>query len=172
MLGEREKAESNFRRAIALAPNDPSIRANWGAFLCTTGRERESIPEFEQAVRDPLFRSPEIAYIKRRQVHRRARRHEEGRRILPPRAHRFAGERHGELSARAAVVQGRAPQRRARVDPSADAAGHGTAGGALPRLCVERKLGDRQAELSYASQLKNRYPDSAETRQVATGTCE
>jgi type IV pilus assembly protein PilF len=31
--------------------------------LCTSGRERESIPEFEEAVKDPLFKSPEIAYI-------------------------------------------------------------------------------------------------------------
>src|SRR5438876_368004 len=35
-------------------------------------------------------------------------------------------------------------------------------------LCVERKLGDRQAELSYISQLRNRYPDSVETRAITT----
>ena len=27
-------------------------------------------------------------------------------------------------------------------------------------MCIERKLGDRIAEASYVSQLRNRYPDS------------
>ena len=39
-------------------------------------------------------------------------------------------------------------------------------------LCVERKLGDRQAEASYTAQLRNRYPDAAETKALATGVCE
>ena len=39
-------------------------------------------------------------------------------------------------------------------------------------MCIERKLGDRQSEQSYASQLRNRYPDSAETRAIASGACE
>jgi type IV pilus assembly protein PilF len=38
-------------------------------------------------------------------------------------------------------------------------------------VCIERKLGDRQAELSFASQLKNRYPDAPETRQIDSGNC-
>jgi Tfp pilus assembly protein PilF len=39
-------------------------------------------------------------------------------------------------------------------------------------LCIERKLGDRQAELSYISQLRNRYPDSYETKAITSETCE
>ncbi len=39
-------------------------------------------------------------------------------------------------------------------------------------VCIERKLGDRQAELSYASQLRNRYPNSPETKASASGVCE
>ncbi len=38
-------------------------------------------------------------------------------------------------------------------------------------MCVERKLGDRQSELSYTSQLRNRYPDAPETRAIAEA-CE
>ena len=39
-------------------------------------------------------------------------------------------------------------------------------------MCIERKSGDRNAETSYIAQLRNRYPDSAETKAIATGTCE
>jgi Tfp pilus assembly protein PilF len=38
-------------------------------------------------------------------------------------------------------------------------------------MCVERKLGDRQSELSYTSQLRNRYPDAPETKAIAEA-CE
>jgi len=172
MLGEREKAEANFRRAIALAPNDPSIRANWGAFLCTTGRERESIPEFEQAVRDPLFRSPEIAYINAGKctaaIGDPKKADEYFRRALT------VSPGNATASYQLALLsykEGRLTDARAWIRPLMQQ------GTARPEalylgLCVERKLGDRQAELSYASQLKNRYPDSPETKQVAAGTCE
>jgi Tfp pilus assembly protein PilF len=39
-------------------------------------------------------------------------------------------------------------------------------------MCVERKLGDTQAELSYVSQMRNRYPDAAETRAIASEGCQ
>jgi len=63
MLGERGKAEENFRQAISLAPNDPDIRANWAAYLCATGRANEALPELEQVLKDPLYKTPEIALI-------------------------------------------------------------------------------------------------------------
>jgi Tfp pilus assembly protein PilF len=37
--------------------------------------------------------------------------------------------------------------------------------------CVEKRLGDRATEQSYVTQLKNRYPDAAETKAIATGDC-
>ena len=62
-MGELPRAESQFRRAVELAPNDPDARHNLGWFLCTHGRARESIPEFEIAIRNPLYRTPEIALV-------------------------------------------------------------------------------------------------------------
>ena len=39
-------------------------------------------------------------------------------------------------------------------------------------MCIERKLGDRPSEASYVSQLRNRYPESAEAKAIPPGTCE
>ena len=39
-------------------------------------------------------------------------------------------------------------------------------------MCIERRGGDRSAELSYVAQLRNRYPDAPETKAIATGNCE
>jgi type IV pilus assembly protein PilF len=172
MLGEREKAEANFRRALALGPNDPSIRANWGAFLCTTGRERESIPEFEQAVRDPLFKSPEIAYINAGKCTAALgdpkKADEYFRRALT------ASPGNATASYQLALLaykEARLDDARFWIRPLMQQ-GNARPDALFLGMCVERKLGDRQAELSYASQLKNRYPDAPETKQVATGVCE
>ena len=76
VLGEDAKAEQNFQRALALAPHDPDIRQNWGWYLCTHGRAKESIPEFDAAIRNPLYKTPEIAAGQRRPVQRVVRRHQ------------------------------------------------------------------------------------------------
>jgi len=39
-------------------------------------------------------------------------------------------------------------------------------------MCIERGLGDRAAEASFVSQLRNRFPDSPEARAVPPGKCE
>ncbi len=63
VLGEDAKAEQNLQRALSLAPNDSEIHHNWGWYLCTHGKARESLAEFETALRNPLYRSPEIALV-------------------------------------------------------------------------------------------------------------
>ena len=61
MLGENAKAEQNFQRALSLAPDDSDVRHNWGWYLCSNDRPRESIQEFEIALRNPFYKTPEIA---------------------------------------------------------------------------------------------------------------
>ena len=63
VLGENAKAEQSFARALALAPQDSEARQNWGWYLCTHERVKESIPEFERAVANPLYKTPEIPLI-------------------------------------------------------------------------------------------------------------
>lgn len=172
VLGENVKAEQAFGRARTLAPQDAEIRQNWGWYLCTHERQREAIPEFEQAARNPLYKTPEIPLINA-----------------------------GRCSMMIGDVQtGEAYFRRAiAISPGNDSAAYGLAliayqGGRyeearqwmksirastnLPPqalylgMCVEKKLGDRTAETSYGVQLRNRYPDSAEAKTAATRGCE
>ena len=63
MLGQDAQAQQNFLKALELAPNDSEIRQNWGWFLCTHGRAKESIAEFELAVRNPLYRTPDVSLV-------------------------------------------------------------------------------------------------------------
>jgi type IV pilus assembly protein PilF len=172
LLGENAKAEQNFQKALQLAPQDSDIHHNWGWYLCTHGRAREAIPEFEQAIRNPLYRTPEIALINAGKCSvsigdianaeiyfKRALAASPnnpgaayGLALIAYKASRF-GEARGWM--RPAVQQ---------TNPAPEVLYLG--------ICVERKLGDRQAELSYVAQLRNRYPDADETKAIATGTCE
>lgn len=61
-LNEKGLAEQNFRRAMQLKPNDSDINVNYGWFLCSNGRQRESIPYFLNAVKNPLYERPAIAW--------------------------------------------------------------------------------------------------------------
>jgi type IV pilus assembly protein PilF len=171
-LGESAKAEQSFQRALSLAPSDPDIRHNWGWYLCTSNRARESIPEFELALRDPLYRTPEAALVNAGRCSASfgdtAGAQNYFRRALAA-APNNAGAAFG--LAQLSYKGGRTEEARGYMrpvmqqqNPPPDALFLG--------MCIERRLGDRQAELSYVSQLRNRYPDAAETKAITAGTCE
>ncbi|HVF64143.1 MAG TPA: type IV pilus biogenesis/stability protein PilW [Casimicrobiaceae bacterium] len=171
-LGDLQQAEAQFKRALDLAPNDAEVRHNWGWYLCTNGRARESIGEFEIAIRNPLYRTPEIALVNAGKCSAATgdvaaaelyfRRALQMRPNDPTAAYNLA-----LLSFKG----GRLPESRALMrivmqqnTPAPEALFLG--------MCVERRLADRQAEQSYIAQLRNRYPDSAETRAIASSACE
>ena len=172
MLGERDKAEESFRQAIALAPTDSEIRANWGAYLCATGRAREALPEFEQVLRDPLFKTPEIALINAGKcsvaLGQTKNADEYFRRALtaspgnPTAAYNLALLAYRESRVGEARAWMRPVMQQQVPPPEALYLG----------WCIERKQGDREAERSYESQLRNRWPDSPEAKALARGACE
>jgi type IV pilus assembly protein PilF len=172
MLGEKDKAEENFRQAIALAPNDSDIHANWGAYLCATGRARDAMPEFEMVLRDPLYKTPEVALINAGKcsaaLGESKNADEYFRRALtaspgnPIAAYNLAllayrESRFGEARAWMRPVM------QQPVPPPASL---------YLGMCIERRQGDHEAERSYESQLRNRWPDSPETKALAGGACE
>lgn len=172
VLGDDRKAEQSFQRALELAPNDSDIHHNWGWYLCQHKREREALVQFETAVQNSLYRTPEIALVN---AGRCAQTIGEVR-LAESYFRRALGAQPGNALASyglALIAYKEARYDEARqwmrtvmqtttAPPEAIYLG----------VCVERKLGDRQAELSYISQLRNRFPDSIETRAITTEACE
>ncbi len=171
MLGEEKQAEENFRHALSLAPGDSEIRENWGAFLCGTGHPKDALPEFEQVIRDPLYKHPEIALInagkcsaalgdvqKADDYLRRALTASPGNPIASYNLAMLAyhAQRYGE-----ARVWMHQVMRQASPPPEALWLG----------MCIERKGGERDAERSYEAQLRNRYPGSPEAKAIVSGAC-
>ncbi|MFM1990295.1 MAG: hypothetical protein RJA99_3252 [Pseudomonadota bacterium] len=57
-MKDTARAEESFQRALRLAPEDSELLNNYGWFLCQTGRPRESIAQFQAALRNPLYATP------------------------------------------------------------------------------------------------------------------
>jgi len=171
VLAQDRDAELNFRRALEIAPNDSEIRHNWGWYLCSRGRARDSIAEFDLAVRNPLYRTPEVALTNAGKcaasVGENKRAEDYYRRALAVAPANVVAAYNLSLLVykEARLVEARFAIRpiMQQNSPPPEALYLG--------MCIERKLGDVQAEASYASQLRNRYPDAAETKAIA-GTCE
>jgi type IV pilus assembly protein PilF len=172
MLGERDKAEDSFRQAIALAPNDPQIRENWAAYLCATARAREALPEFEQVLKDPLYKTPEIALINAGKCSAALGQTKNAedylRRALgaspgnPVAAYNLALLAYRDARVGEARAWMRPVMQQSSPPPEALYLG----------ACIERKQGDREAARSYESQLRNRWPESPEAKAIASGGCE
>ena len=60
-LGENEVAESNFKKAIKLNPDDSLSLNNYGLFLCQNKRFEEADAIFLEAAENPFYKTPEIA---------------------------------------------------------------------------------------------------------------
>jgi type IV pilus assembly protein PilF len=171
-LGENAEAEADFRKALELGPNDPEINNNYGWFLCQTGKEKESFAYFAQAIKNPLYQTPEKSWVnsglcamriqdfKRAEdhLHRAHRPGKAGNIALYPLA-LLDYERGAYSQARGWLAEFH------RVQES-------TAESLWLALRVERRLGDRSAEASYSSQLRRRFPDSKETRELRLGNYE
>lgn len=171
-LKEDRLAEESFRRALNINPADPDAHHNYGMFLCQRKQEKEAIRHFMMAVRNPLYLAPDRSYINAGVCARRS------------------GDAAGaaEYFLMALKVRPTQPQAlyqmadlsyaRGDYDEAKDylnrlmQSAPSTAEGLWLGVRVERRLGDRNSEASYALQLRNKFPNSREARALIAGQYE
>jgi len=168
-LKEDRLAEESFRRALQVNPSDPDANHNYGQFLCQRKREQEGIRHFLVAVKNPLYQSPHRSYANAGVCARRL------------------GDSASATSYFQAALKTQPSQPQALyhlADLAFVGGDYAAARSYLTRLTqvssanaevlwlgvrVERRLGDRNSEASYALQLKNKFPESKEARSLASG---
>lgn len=172
LLNEQTQAQASFEQAVRLAPGDPEIANNYGLFLCQGGREREAIEQFLAATRNPLYKTPTRPYTnaglcslrmkdeKSAEDYFRRAATADGANVQAIyhlsnlafrkgdlfNAKRYLGEIHSQM------------------EPNAESLWLG--------VRIERKLGDRQAEASYASQLRRKFAGTPEHQALMQGKFE
>jgi len=168
-LRENRLAQDNFERALRLSPNDPDINHNYGRFLCQTGRETDSIKYFLQAVRNPLYPAPWRSYSAAGQCSLRKDNVKDAEEFFlrslslepdDPPALLYLGQiryKQGNLDGARKLVS----RYNKIVDPTAESI--------WLALRVERKLGERVAESSFANQLRRRFSGSREYQLLQRG---
>lgn len=62
-LREFDKAEEYFKRSLNLDPDNSEAHNNYGWFLCQRNREDEALKHFMSALKNPLYVTPEKAYL-------------------------------------------------------------------------------------------------------------
>ena len=170
-LREDQLAEQQFERALRLNPADADSHNNYGLFLCQRQREEQGIRHFLQAVRNPLYQTPERSYVNAGVCSRR-RGDVAGAQEFFERALKLRPSQPQALFQLADLEFQRGNLNEARshavrltqIAPNAE--------GLWLALRIERRLGDRNAEASYAAQLRRSFPDSTEARSLAAGRYE
>jgi type IV pilus assembly protein PilF len=169
-LREDKEAEEDFQRSIGLDKNDPKAHYNYGLFLCNRAREKESIAQFMAAVKNPLYETPGLAYLNAGLCSRKAGNNKDAEDFLQ-KALRMQPELPQALFALAELNFANtdyfaAKKYFANLSQKTD---NLTAEQLWLGVRINRKVGDRNSEASYGTQLRNRFPDARETQLLIHG---
>lgn len=62
-VNEMKKAESAFDTAMRIGKGDPNIQNAYAGFLCRTGKNIAGEKLFAEVIRNPLYTTPEVAFV-------------------------------------------------------------------------------------------------------------
>ena len=169
-LKDNATADASFLRGLKLAPQDPDLNHNYGWFLCQTGREQQSTQWFLNAIRNPLYATPSKSYAAAGRCLEKVNPAESAQflsqalridpnniqAMVPYAEYLYRG---GQLQQAKELVS---RYNRMLPDPTAESL--------WLAIRIERKLGDRQAEASLATQLRRRFSNSTEYQSLQRGS--
>jgi len=173
-LKENAKPEEDFRKALKIAPKNPEVNNNYGWFLCNTDQPRQSITYFLNALKDPLYDTPDVAYFNAGACAVKADDLDGALGYLLNSLRLARGPAAGTRYQLANLFYLRGNLDEAKIylndamkemnTPSPEALWLG--------VRLERKLGNKAGEGNYAAQLRNRYPTSLEYQAFLKGNFE
>jgi type IV pilus assembly protein PilF len=167
-LNEDVKADANFKKAIQIQPGSSESHNNYGSFLCSRSRYDESIVQFLEAVKNPLYSTPNLAYANagicsaRKNDVKNAEIYLNKALQIQPLTHSAATQLAEIQFKRGDVKTAQKTLQNALVmSPSAETLWLG--------IKIARVLGDKDNIASYALQLRQQYPNSEQTRLLLSG---
>jgi type IV pilus assembly protein PilF len=165
-LGDIDKADNHYGRAVSLDPENPDILNNYASFLCQRSRFARGEKYALEAARNPLYTAREAAFLNAGHCARGAgnlKQAEESYRQALTVQPRFAAalyqladlkyQQTDYLSARGFLERYLAL---GRSNPTTLMLG----------VQIEKHLGNLTAANNYTQRLINEYPQSAETKEV------
>lgn len=167
-LGEDAQAEANFKKAIQLQPSNSESHNNYGNFLCNIGRYDESITQFMEAIKNPLYSTPNLAYANagicsaRKKDFPAAEGYLNKALQINPLTHSAAYQLAEIQFARGDAKAAQKTLQNALVAaPGPDVLWLG--------IRIARAMGNQDDEASYALQLRRQYPNAEQTQLLLNG---
>jgi type IV pilus assembly protein PilF len=172
-LKEDEQAEKNFRQALKLDPSSSEAKNNYGLFLCQRGRPQEGVRQFLDALKNPLYATPDVAYKNAGVCARKAGDNKAAEEYFA-KALKLNANQPQALYSLAEINYQRDDYPAAKGYITRYLALVDTAGPEALWLAarIERKIGDRTALANYGMQLRRRYPSAPETKAYIEGRFE
>ncbi len=165
-LRDHAAAEKHFRRAVTLEKNNGEAQNNYGVFLCERGRVEEAVKWFKRAIDDPLYSTPAVAnqnaglcLIKTGANTAAEPYFREALKINPRLAPAL------EQMARISLDQGKALAARGFMQRYFQA-GADTPETLWLAVRIEKALGHKNEEASYALRLRAKFPESPEAKRL------
>ncbi len=169
-LREDKDAERDFKHSLDLDDTNSDTHNNYGWFLCQHDRAKEAIPQFMAALKNPLYTTPGLAYLNAGLCSRKAGNTKDAEDFLRKALQVEPGSTQA-LFALADLSYSNADYFSAKkyfADLS-QKSDNLTAEQLWLGVRINRKIGDRNSEASYAMQLRNRFPDARETQMLIHG---
>ncbi len=167
-LGEDNQAEANFKKAIQLQPQNSESHNNYGNFLCNKARYDESITQFLEAIKNPLYSTPNLAYANagicsaRKKDFPAAENYLNKALQINPLTHSAAYQLAEIQFARGDAKTAQKTLQNALVSAAGpDVLWLG--------IRIARAMGNKDDEASYALQLRRQYPNAAQTQLLLNG---
>ena len=165
-LKEDGPARTAFERAITLSPNNAETLNNFGWFLCLRNDAARGLPMMQRAANDTQYATPEKAWLSIGLCHRRHGRNVEAEEALR-RAVLIRPEMIGALYNLALITYERGAYKDAenylgRYTRLANSNLEGLVLG----VRVARANNDKALEESYMQQIRRRFPDAPQLREL------
>ncbi len=164
-LKEDDQAEKYFRQAIKIDPSNSETKNNYGMFLCQRGRQKEGIRQLLDALKNPLYATPDVAYKNAGLCARKAGDTKSAEEYFL-KALKLNPNQPQALYNLAEINYQRDDYAAAKQYMSRYFTVTENAGPEALWLAarIERKIGDRTALANYGLQLRRRYPSAPETK--------
>jgi type IV pilus assembly protein PilF len=169
-LGKERDAQMQFEKALRLDPNDSAVNNNYGMLLCRRGRDQEAIQYFNKALQNPLYRSPEVAYVNAGLCARTKGDNLRAEEFMR-KARQLAPDQPQALYVLAEIAFGKGQVQEARSLITRHLQVTSPAPESLWLAArIENRLGDANALASYGAQLNRRFPNAPQTRLYNEGS--
>ena len=163
-VGVDDKAQQHYQTAINIKPNSSYIHNNYGQFLCNRNQWQEADAHFLKALKNPVYRTPEIPYTNAGMCALRSKNINKAEKYL-----RTALQKNPKFSlalyqmANLSYKQKHYMQARAYLQRYIQLSKH-TPQTLWLGIRIERILNNRNTEAEYILLLRKNFPDASEVQ--------